>query len=298
MRKSARNVGASVRARLLRISKDRNQTFDVVLTRYVAERLLDRLTHTPYGDQFVLKGAMLISTWFADAYRPTRDIDLLGYGSPEPTAMLKAFGDVCAVPADDGVLFDLPSLGVEALRADLKYGGLALRAWAAVGGARVRVAVDVGFGDATEPGLLEPDILVLLNDPPFNFPPLRLRTYARETVMAEKFHAMVVRGRINTRLKDYYDVWRWVRTSPAVGDRLARAFGATFARRDTVLPSDLPIALTPVFTSDPIKRQQWMAFCDNVAMPPGPLDAVVEEIASFLMPHALRARELARGHAP
>src|SRR3979411_1420828 len=103
MPKPIRNLGASVRARLLNIAKERNQPFDLLLTRYTLERLLYRLSSTKYRERFVLKGAMLMTTWFADPHRPTRDLDLLGFGDADPDAMVKVFREICSVQVDDAV---------------------------------------------------------------------------------------------------------------------------------------------------------------------------------------------------
>jgi predicted nucleotidyltransferase component of viral defense system len=246
-----RNVGASVRQRLLNLSRASGQPFDLLLTRYVLERLLYRLTRTPHRERFVLKGAMLLTTWFADPHRPTRDLDLLGFGDPAPEAMLAVFREVCAVTENDGVTFDGGALRIDRIREALEYGGLRLRTVATVAGARVNVVVDIGFGDAIEPGLEELDLPVLLD-----LPAPRLRAYARETVIAEKFQAIVALGRADTRFKDFYDLWLLSHTHTFDDDRLARAIQATFERRGTEIPVELPDALAPAFANDPLKRQQ------------------------------------------
>src|SRR5580700_10205691 len=108
-----RNMGASVRARLLQLSKDRNQSNELLLTRYALERLLYRLSTTKHRDRFVLKGAMLMTTWFDVPFRPTRDLDLLGFGDPDPDALVGIFREICAVKADDAVTFDIEGLAVD-----------------------------------------------------------------------------------------------------------------------------------------------------------------------------------------
>jgi len=253
----------------------------------VLERLLYRLTRTPHRERFVLKGAVLMTTWFVDPYRPTRDVDLLGFGDPAPDAMLAIFREVCAVPEDDGVTFDFDALRVERIREALEYGGLRLRTVASVAGAHVNVVVDIGFGDAIEPGIEELDLPVLLD-----LPSPRLRAYARETVIAEKFQAMVALGRANTRFKDFYDVWMLSRTYRFDDDRLARAIRATFERRDTQIPTEPPDALTRAFADDPLKRQQWTAFVEDLSAGRLDLRAVIDDLAAFLMPHAERARSI------
>src|ERR1700730_5256942 len=145
MRKPLRNIGASVRSRLLNLAKERNQPFDLLLTRYVLERLLYRLTLTNHRERFVLKGALLMTTWLDDPHRPTRDLDLLGFGDPDPEKVVSVFREICAVPANDAVTFDVQAVAVDRIREGQKYGGLRIKTTAVVDGARVRVLVDIGF---------------------------------------------------------------------------------------------------------------------------------------------------------
>ena len=285
MPKPLRNIGASIRARLQNLAKERHQQFDLLLTRYALERLLYRLSRTKHRDRFVLKGAMLMTTWFDDPHRPTRDLDLLGYGEPDPEAMLGVFREICAVEADDGIAFDVAGLEIDRIREELDYGGLRIKTTATVSGARVRVVIDIGFGDAVEPGLTEVDLPVLLD-----LPSPRLRAYPRETVIAEKFQAMVALGRANSRMKDFYDVWLLSRSYACESDGLARAIAATFARRNTPIPTGVPDALTSAFAEDPAKQRAWTSFVQNVAFPVGSLAEVVRDLAGFLMPHLEAAR--------
>jgi predicted nucleotidyltransferase component of viral defense system len=226
MRKPLQNIGASVRARLLNLAKERNQPFELLLVRYTLERLLYRLSISKHREKFVLKGAMLMRHWLDDPHRPTRDLDLLGFGDSDPELTLKIFREICAVKADDAVVFDIDGLVVDTVRDDSGYSGLRLKTYATVDGARVRVVIDIGYGDATEPGLNEIELPVLLDQPAPN-----LRAYPYETVIAEKFQAMVALGLANSRLKDFYDIWILAQTYDFKDDRLAKAIAATFARR-------------------------------------------------------------------
>jgi predicted nucleotidyltransferase component of viral defense system len=284
MAKEIKNIGASVRARLLSLAKVSGQSFDLVLTRFALERLLFRLGQSAYADRFVLKGAMLMMTWFDDPHRGTRDLDLLGFGDPDPDAMLATFRDILAQDAGDGVYFNADALRVDRIREELEYGGLRLRTTAEISGARINVMIDIGFGDAVEPGAELVDYPSMLD-----LPTPRLRAYARETVIAEKFQAMVALGRANSRMKDFYDIWILSRSFAFEDDRLPRAIAATFARRETPIPDELPDALSPSFAADVQKQQQWRAFIEDVALNPGELTAVIEDIAAFLMPQAKRA---------
>jgi predicted nucleotidyltransferase component of viral defense system len=285
MREPKRNMGASVRARLLKLAKERDQPNELLLTRYALERLLYRLSTTGHRERFVLKGAMLMTTWFDAPFRPTRDLDLLGFGDPDPQAVLAVFREVCAVEVDDGVTFDVRGLSVDLIREELEYGGLRIKTNADIAGARVRIAIDVGFGDAIEPAATDLELPVLLD-----LPAPRLRAYPRETVIAEKFQAMVALGRVNSRMKDFYDIWLLSRAYEFKGDALARAIAATFARRNTPIPADPPFALTHAFADDRAKQQQWTSFVENIDAELVPLGTIIEELAAFLMPHAAAAR--------
>lgn len=268
-----------MRARLLNVSKERGQNYQLVLTRYANERLLYRLAESAHADRFVLKGAVLLMTWFDEPFRGTRDIDLLGHGDPEPETVLDVFRDIFAREADDGVRFDAKAAQIGRIRDDTEYGGLRIKTSADIGGAMVPISVDVGFGDATEP---QPELLDL---PGFlNMPAARLRGYARETVIAEKFQAMVAFGLANTRIKDYYDIWLMSQSFEFDQGQLARAIAATFNRRGTDIPTETPEGLTPAFGDDEAKQRQWDAFVRDVSVNPGSFQDVIGTIVGFLMP--------------
>lgn len=277
-----------MRARLLNLSKANGQSFDLVLTRFALERLLFRLSQSRYADRFVLKGAMLLMSWFEDPHRGTRDLDLLGFGDPNPEAMLATFREILAQNSGDGVEFDAVALRVDRIREEIEYGGLRLRTTASIAGARINLTIDVGFGDALEPGAEMIDYPVMLD-----LPAPRLRAYARETVIAEKFQAMVALGRANSRMKDFYDIWILSRSFRFDDDRLARAIAATFARRETDIPTELPDGLSSTFAADEQKQREWRVFVEDVALDPGALADVLNELAAFLMAHAVSAKRLA-----
>ena len=258
-------MGASARARLLKIAQSRNQQFQLVLIQYVLERLLYRLSQSDHRNQFVLKGAILTTTWFIEPHRPTRDVDFLSFGNPDAETLQQRFGDICHVGViDDGVKFDAKRIKIEEIRKATDYGGLRVHIPANVGGAKVTAAVDLGFGDATEPGLEEVELPVLLD-----LPPPRLRAYSRETQIAEKFQTLVKFGLANTRLKDFFDIWLISRTNSFSGERLTRAIAATFERRQTPLPSEVPDGLTATFFENPERQDQWNALLETAFRGPG-----------------------------
>lgn len=222
--------------------------------------------------------------WLDDPHRPTRDIDLLGFGDSDPELTLKLFREIFIVQANDAVVFDIDGLAIDTIRDNSGYSGLRLKTYAKVDGARVRVVIDIGYGDATEPGLNDIDLPVLLDQPAPN-----LKAYPPETVIAEKFQAMVALGLANSRLKDFYDIWTLAQTFDFKDARLAQAIAATFARRKTEIPTERPDGLTTAFANDRAKQQQWTAFVEEVAINPGSLTDVVEALSNYVMPIFLAA---------
>ena len=273
-----RNIAASVRQRLLNLAHARGEPMELLLTRYALERLLHRLSLSPHRERFVLKGAMLLATWFDEPHRATRDVDLLGFGDAAEDALLATFREIMAVEVDDEVSFDLKGLRIEAIREEVEYGGSRLRTTAALAGARIPITVDIGFGDAVEPGIEDIDLPVLLD-----MPSPHLRAYPLETVIAEKFHAMVVLGRANSRMKDYYDVWMLIDSLELEPQRMRRAIEATFARRNTEIPVTVPDGLNDEFSADAGKQRQWDAFVRNLSSQAPEFDRVVRELRDRLM---------------
>ena len=201
--------------------------------------------------------------------------------------MVRVFQEICGVSFNDGAVFDPKSIKIDRMREATEYGGLRITAMAAVDTAKIRIVIDIAFGDSVEPGLQEMALPVLLD-----FPAPHLRAYARETVIAEKFQAMVMLGRANSRMKDLYDIWVLSRNFEFKGDKLPRAIAATFARRKTEIPKEPPDTLTTAFAADPTKAAQWNSFIEDVAFQPGTLADIVKDLAAFLMPHASAARAL------
>lgn len=282
MRDKGANLAASLFSRLRNLARDRNIDMQFMLRRYAIERLLARLEASPHHDRFVLKGAMLFTAWLDDPFRPTQDLDLLGHGDPAVDAVAAVLADVCSIPIDtDGLTFDARALRAEAIREDQDYGGVRVKTAAMLGRTRIPVQIDVGFGDVITPTAQH-----------LEFPPLlfeagpRLRTYPKETVIAEKFQAIIALGRANSRMKDFYDLLALSRLFDFDGEALAAAIRATLQSRNTPLPDDVPDGLSRSFAEDNAKIAQWTAFMKRepllIAAPP--LATTIDEIAAFLLP--------------
>jgi hypothetical protein len=274
----AHDLAASVRARLLNIAKAEQTDFNSVLVRYALERFLYRLGQSAHADHFVLKGAMLFNLWYAMPHRPTRDVDLLGFGPSDLQSIAQAFREIVTVVAQDGIVFDAASVRVEEIRKNAGYAGARVIVSAELARARCKTQIDVGFGDAVTPGPVDAVYPVLIVD----FAAPRLRTYPVYTVVAEKLHAMVLLGMTNSRLKDYLDLSVLLEREVLDPATLATAIAATFTRRGTALPTALPIGLSDEFANDQSRQALWAAFLKKNALPSVPLTSVVNTLRATL----------------
>lgn len=251
----ASNLAASIRARLLRIAQDSGEDYQRVLGRYGIERFLYRLGQSPYRDRFALKGATLFTLWTGQTHRPTKDLDLLGWGSSVIEDVEATMRSICGTTAKDGIIFDTSSIEGTKIKEDDEYNGVRIKFHAHLAGARIPMQVDIGFGDAVYP---EPEFamfpVLLPMDPP------RIRAYPRESAIAEKLHAMVELDIRNSRMKDFYDIWFMATTWEFDFATLRKAIVASFQRRGVPVPQIAPFALTEDFLNDAQKRQQWSAF--------------------------------------
>jgi len=285
------NVAASIRQRLLNISRQRKEEFQFVLIRYGLERIMYRIGRSPHGDNFVLKGAMLFQFWTGQPHRSTLDLDLLAKADDAVARYETLFREVCGLLVeDDGLTFPPESVRGEEIREDQQYHGVRIHAAAMLGTARIPIQIDIGFGDAVTPKASQIKYPTLLA-----MPAPVLKAYPRETVVAEKYEAMVSLGIANSRMKDFYDLWVLANTFPFDGSTLARAVAATFRRRRTTLPQTPPLALTAAFAADASKRAQWTAFVKRgkLAAEIPPFDSVIVRLAEFLWAFFMNADHLA-----
>jgi predicted nucleotidyltransferase component of viral defense system len=292
-RKSLINVPASVRARLLNVSKDRREDFTLTLVNYASERFLYRLSRSTHRDRFVLKGAVLLAVRIGEPYRPTRDLDLLGMGEPDERAIDAAVREIIGTHVeDDGLFFDVHTLNVHAIREEDRYGGLRANLRAHLAGARIPVQIDIGFGDIVTPEATDLELPTLLDG--MSAP--RVLAYPTETVVAEKVEAMVDLGIANSRMKDFCDAALIARRVPFDGETLVRALRATFRRRGTAFTDGEIVALTNRFTQDANVQANWKAFARRSGQREfESLEQVVSELRTFLLEPLARAAAASPG---
>jgi predicted nucleotidyltransferase component of viral defense system len=291
VKKQPSNLGASVRQRLLNLAKERGEDFDLVLTRFALERLLYRISVSEHAGKFILKGAMLVAVWLPDAFRATRDLDLLGAGDASPAGAEAVFKDICRTRVEpDGVEFDASSVHAELIREDQQYLGTRVKLEARIAGAVIHLQVDVGYGDAVVPPPTTIDFPQILE-----FTQPHIRAYSRYTVVAEKLQAAVELGLANSRLKDFFDLYVLSSQLDFDGPGLVASIRATFDRREVAIPHGPPVALTAHFSEDAGKLAQWKGFLrrSRVRVQAPALPAVIESVAQFAL-EPLEAARLGR----
>lgn len=281
--REVRNVAASVHQRLLNMPRARGVDFNLVLQRYAGERFLYRLGLSSEVDRFTLKGAALFLVWAGREFRTTRDIDLLGSGPSDHAAIRRTIAEICAVRCpEDGLSFDPESIEIADIREGQEYPGVRVKVRATLAKAVLQLQVDIGFGDVVTPERREAEYPTLLDHP---MSPIWI--YPRETVVAEKFEAMVRFGLANSRMRDFWDVAALAAQFAFDGETLRTAIEETFRRRVTMLSSELPDALRPVFFKDAARVRQWEAFqrkAGAIIDVPTRFDDVGERVRVFLGP--------------
>jgi hypothetical protein len=280
---TVRDLEASVRARLQNRARATKRPFHELLQYYAMERFLYRLSKTPYRARFVLKGALMLHVWDAPLARATKDLDFLGRLDNSLENLERVVRELCATDVEpDGMVFDPATVKTERIKEDADYEGVRVRFVGLLGRARVAMQIDVGFGDVVTPGPETITYPALLD-----FPAPELSGYPRETVVAEKFQAMIYLRTLNSRMKDFYDLWLLASRFAFDGALLAKAVAATFASRETALDV-APIAFTPDFTEQASTLAQWTAFRKKLPNTECPerLSEAVTLLAEFLLPVA------------
>jgi predicted nucleotidyltransferase component of viral defense system len=276
------NVSQSVRERLMNTARETGENFQAVLIRYATERLMYRISRSDHQDRFVLKGAWLFYLWDIPR-RTTRDVDFLGHGANSADDVEERFREIVQIQPDidDGLEFDPQTVQAEQTQEEGAYAGVRVRVTARLGQARIPTRIDIGFGDALADTPVSTDLPVLLD-----LPAPHLRAYSAEAAVAEKLEAVVRFRNVNTRFKDFFDLYVLSRERTFEADRLQKQVAATFSRRDTDLPTAVPVGLGDEFGQSEASQQQWEAFLrstDADGAPPE-FSATLAEVREFAYP--------------
>jgi predicted nucleotidyltransferase component of viral defense system len=288
MAKGVTNLAASVHQRILNKAREESRPFNELLQYFAIERFIYRLSQSPYAEQFILKGALMFSAWCGPAARPTMDIDFLGEIDNQIDIITTAMKDVCLTDvAPDGIYFDGETVEAVRITEDAAYEGVRVRVRGSLGKARVSIQIDIGFGDVIVPNADSVSYPVILD-----FPAPELRGYTMESTIAEKFQAMARLGILNSRLKDFYDIWFLSRSFDFKGGILAKAIEKMFERRNTLVKLDAAI-FNPSFGRNKDKDIQWRSFLSKAKLTgaPASFEEAVSAVMLFLEPIAAAIAE-------
>jgi len=278
--KNIKNIAVSTRQKLLNKARKDQRPFAELLQYFAMERFLYRLSQSKYKDKFILKGALALLAWNAPTVRPTKDIDLLGEFNNDVEVITQVISEICEqdVEPNDGLTFDIKTITGIKIKEDADYQGVRVRFLSYLDTAKVTMQIDIGFGDSVYP---KPEI----NTYPtlLDLPAPKLLSYSKETTIAEKLEAMVKLGELNSRMKDFYDIWLLSRQFPFDGIDLQKAITGTFSQRGTEVPSEIK-AFTESFIK--VKDTQWKAFRNNINSDaiPDTFEEVISQIRSFIHP--------------
>ena len=281
MAAKTKNVPASVHQRLLNKAREKSCPFDEILQHFAIERFIYRLSKSPQADRFVLKGALMFSVWTGSMSRPTMDIDLLGKIENNLELIAAVVKDACDTEVDDdGIVFHKDTVTATKITEDADYKGVRILLRGNLGSIRLFLQIDVGFGDVVIPGPEKIKYPVILD-----FPPPELHGYTMESTIAEKFQAMVKLGLLNSRMKDFYDMWYLSRTFDFSGETLIDAIEKTFEKRKTPLINE-PTVFNLTFIKDDTKQAQWKGFIEKTRLTDAPssFKDVAAAIKVFLHP--------------
>jgi predicted nucleotidyltransferase component of viral defense system len=283
MVRNVKNIAVSVHQRLLNKAKESSRPFAELLQYFVIERFIYRLSKSPHADKFILKGALMFAAWHGSASRPTMDIDLLGKIDNSLEVITAAIKDACLVDVEaDGISFNAKTVEGVRITEDAEYEGVRVRVHGSLGKTRVSIQIDIGFGDVIVPNpsmISYPAIL--------DFKAPELKGYTMESTIAEKFQAMVKLGVLNSRMKDFYDIWVLSRTFDFKGKILAEAVEKTFEKRNTPVTLDAAL-FDPSFGKDGGKNVQWQGFIRKTKLVNAPesFEEVMDAVKFFLEPLA------------
>lgn len=287
MREEVKNKAASVRAKLMNIARAEDIDFDALLLRYFQERFLYRLSVSKFSDRFVLKGGLLLICFKMPRSRPTKDIDFLAEQvKNDPDDIEYIFKDIAKVTCDDGIEFNSSSITTERIKEDADYEGIRLKIEATLGQARKRMQMDIGFGDIIIPRSKVIEFPTLLEEKP-----PKVRVYSIESIISEKFEAMVKLAMANSRMKDFYDVYSLSLSNSFQGNRLKKAIESTFQKRETPIP-DNPLVFREEFYENKERQKQWTAFLRKLQLHDinQEFKEIMKRIINFLEPVVISIR--------
>lgn len=271
--KPKKNLGESIRQRLKNLSDQRNRPFDEILRYYAMERFLYRLSVSPHAKKFFLKGGLMLKVWDSLDHRATMDIDLLARTSNQIDNLHQIITEVSEIACEeDGIAFDTQKLILRNTQTGGDYHGVSSSFSAKLCTTKMPVLIDIGFNDIVIPKPQQIKYPTLLG-----MPEPTLLGYTLETVIAEKLESVVKLALVNTRMKDFYDLWTILKSHEMQSEKLSIAIQKVFANRKT--PFKRPVAFTPGFYDNKETQQRWNNFLSAMGKPPIKFEDVILELS-------------------
>ncbi|MDD5687751.1 MAG: nucleotidyl transferase AbiEii/AbiGii toxin family protein [Elusimicrobia bacterium] len=281
MKENVKNIEASIRARLQSKAKETNRPFSEILQYYGMERFLYRFSCSKYTNKFILKGALMFTVWQIPERRTTLDIDFLARFDNQVSHIEKVVKDVCNISVvPDGLVFDSGTVSGQKIKENADYEGVRVKFLGFLERSRISMQIDVGFGDIIYPNpknIEYPSILDL--------PKPHIKGYTIESVVSEKFEAMVKLGLLNSRMKDFYDIWVMIHQFDFNGSEIIEALKKTFKHRKTILPECKPLFAEEIYNEKSDRQTLWQAFLKkgDIEHAPDKLHTIAIEIEKFLV---------------
>lgn len=280
MKKDIKNIRASIRAKLQNKAKETNRPFAEVLQYFGIERFLYRFSCSEYANKFILKGALMFIVWHVPERRSTLDIDFLARFNNQITSIEKMIKDVCRTEVvPDGLVFDPETVKGQRIKEDADYEGVRVKFLGFLDRSRIHMQIDIGFNDIIYPipKLIEYPVIL-------DFPKPHLKGYPAENVVSEKFEAMIKLGLLNSRMKDFYDIWLMMHQFDFEGSKLTEALRRTFTYRKTEVPEGKKLFAKEIYDEKSDRQTLWKAFLNkgDIKHAPEKLSSVAKEIERFL----------------
>ncbi|MBN1274610.1 MAG: nucleotidyl transferase AbiEii/AbiGii toxin family protein [Candidatus Aminicenantes bacterium] len=280
MKKDIKNIKASVRARLQNKAKEENRPFSEVLQYYGMERFLYRVSQSKYADKFVLKGALMFMVWHMPERRTTLDIDFLSQYDNKIDSIEKMIRDICKINVvSDGLIFDSKNVKGQRIKENVDYEGVRVKFVGLLERSRIPMQIDIAFGDSIypKPKMIEYPVIL-------DFPKPKLKGYPAESIISEKFESVIKLGLLNSRMKDFYDIWLMMRQFDFNGSRLVGALKRTFKQRKTAFPQGKPLFAEEIYDDKSDRLPLWKAFLKKaeIKFAPKKLSVTAKAIEKFL----------------
>lgn len=276
------NIPASIRAKLRNKAMAENKPFQEILQYYGMERFIYRLSVSNYSDKFVLKGALILYSLDINERRTTMDIDLSFRYVLDIDSLKRMIKEICTTRIDeDGMLFDPDSIRIQAIRQNINYEGVRVKFTGYLENTRIPIQLDISFSEKFLPDATDITYPTILN-----LPNPIMKGYRIETVISEKYEAMIKLGAINSRMKDFYDIWLLINQNDIDKSALKESIHETFQSRHTAIPSEKPFFDRDIYDNNSDRQVLWRTFLNknHLNNAPDTLETVARQIEDFLSP--------------